>query len=69
MDRGERVKAVCALSPLAALGLGLPAGLGLGLGLAALPSGEALGLGFFDGGGRGADWRSLLNSNFLFAGG
>lgn len=45
------------------------AGLGLGLGVAALPSGETAGLAFFAGGGPEEDCRSLLNSNFLFAGG
>lgn len=45
------------------------AGLGLCLGVAALPSGEPVGLVFFEGGGPEADCRSLLNSNFLFVGG
>lgn len=54
--------------PFAALGLGVAAGLGLCLGVAALVSGETAGL-IFLGGGPGADCRSLLNSNFLFAGG
>lgn len=55
------------LLPLAVLGLGVLAGLSLCLGVAALASGETAGLIFFGGGG--ADCRSLLNSNFLFAGG
>lgn len=45
------------------------AGLGLALGVATLTSGEPAGLIFFEGGGPEADCRSLLNSNFLFAGG
>lgn len=45
------------------------AGLSLALGVAALTSGEPAGLIFFEGGGPEADCRSLLNSNFLFAGG
>lgn len=44
-------------------------GLGLCLGVASLPSGEPAGLIFFEGGDPEADCRSLLNSNFLFAGG
>lgn len=55
--------------PFAVVGLGVLAGLGLCLGVAALPSGEPAGLNFFEGGGPEADCRSLLNSNFLFAGG
>lgn len=55
--------------PFAVLGLGVLAGLGLCLGVAALPSGEPAGLIFFEGGGPEAFCRSLLNSNFLFAGG
>lgn len=55
--------------PFAVDGLGVPAGLGLALGVAALTSGEPAGLIFFGGGGPEADCRSLLNSNFLFAGG
>lgn len=51
------------------LGLGVLAGLGLCLGVMALPSGEPAGLIFLEGGGPEADCRSLLNSNFLFAGG
>lgn len=51
------------------LGLGVLAGLGLCLGVTALPSGEPAGLIFLEGGGPEADCRSLLNSNFLFAGG
>lgn len=47
-------------------GLGVLAGLGLCFGVVAGDSGVLI---FFDGGGPAADCRSLLNSNFLFAGG
>lgn len=57
------------VSPFDVLGLGVLAGLGLCFGVTALASGEPAGLIFFEGGGPGADCRSLLNSNFLFAGG
>lgn len=55
--------------PFAALGVGVLAVFSLCLGVAALVSGEPAGLTFFEGGGPEAAWRSLLNSNFLFAGG
>lgn len=51
------------------LWLGVGAGLGLALGVAVLLSGEPAGLFLFDGEGPEADSRSLVNSNFLFAGG
>lgn len=50
------------------MGLGVLAvlGLALGLGVVVPRSGEPIGLGFFEGGGARAVWRSLVNSNFLF---
>lgn len=58
-----KIQAQSWVLPLAVVGLGLC------LGVAALPSGEPAGLIFFEAGGPEADCRSLLNSNFLFAGG
>lgn len=62
-----RVRKAGAL-PLGVDGLGVLAGLGFCFGVAALASGDSAVLIFLEGGGPAADWRSLLNSNFLFAG-
>lgn len=55
--------------PFLAEGLGVLAVLGLCFGVVAFASGEPAGLIFFEGGGPEADCCSLLNSNFLLAGG
>ena len=66
----QSMQCVWSISPLAVLGLWLLAVLGLALGLRelGLSSGEFTRLAFLEEETAGADWRSLLNSNFLFTG-
>lgn len=68
-DLKAKVRAQGWVLPFGVDGLGVLAGLGLCFGVAALASGDSALLIFLEGGGPVADWRSLLNSNFLFAGG